>query len=179
MIAPLRKAHRLGWILIAISLPVGFGAGLAARRAPPTGHHDLMASVAAIDMSNARSGPAISWNDGRISSRILVDQGVLELTPIEGLQRPDVLVYLAPFGSANNSAIPNDGVLLGRLSGSATRRMALPRTPAGEHTFGDRAVLMLYSLAHQQVLGTAMLSLTDAPPRTPPASLYDNKDGEP
>ena len=161
MIAPLRKAHRLAWLVIAATLPLGFAASLNARRPSPLGPHDLTPSVSAVDMSGAQRLPDLIWPGGRLSVHLLASEGLLTLTPEEFDQRPDVLIYLAPPTAAGASEVPDDALLLGHLSGEATVTMALPDTPTGGPTVDDRAALMLYSLGHQEVLVSYMLTLTD------------------
>lgn len=161
MIAPLRKAHRLIWLVIAATLPLGFGAGLNARRPLPQGAHALTPPMSAADMSDSQSLPDLTWPGGRLAVRLAANEGLLTLTPIAVEQRPDVLVYLVPDAAAGASKVPDDAILLGQLSGAATVTMVLPSTPNGGRPFDGRAALMLYSLGHQEVLGTCTLTLTD------------------
>ncbi len=161
MIAPLRRAHRLIWLAIAATLPLGFGAGLSARRPLPQGPHDLTPPLSAMDWSDAQNLSDLTWPGGRLAVRFAASEGLLALTPIEAAQRPDVLVYLMPGAEIGAGAVPDNAILLGHLSGAATVLMTLPSSPTGGPPFDGRAALMLYSLAHQDVLGTCSLTLTD------------------
>ena len=68
------------------------------------------------------------------------------------LKVPDLLVYWH-MGDAPSDQLPDNGFLLGSLAGTDVHQYVLPDTAL--HVDGQ---LILYSLAHQEVVGTAGLS---------------------
>jgi len=153
VIAPLRRAHRVATIALALAVPPAFALAIASRPAlPPAG---------GIPVAWASEAPASAlvferddlWQPLAIRTRLFAsdsDGTVVEIVPLADLEQPDVLVYWSADPSA--ARLPDGAHWLGRLSGTSPRRFVLPaaaRTRAGH--------LHLYSLGHAQWLGSAAL----------------------
>ncbi len=137
MIRPLRRRHRLWIALLSLTLPVGVGLGLAARPEAPRGE----SRSSGLDWTKARELEGLDLS-------LLTDpsDASLWVRPSVDAQRPDVLVYLTSEPPGLDS-LPRDAHLVGSLAGVRPRRLEL----------GDArgSTLVLYSLGHQEVLGSA------------------------
>jgi hypothetical protein len=159
MIQPLRSAHRVVFLLAALVLPALLVAGLRARRPSP-----LMAAVPLPAATPA--GPSLTWKTrGGTAIISLVQPGAggggleIELSPATAFRGPDLLLYWTARGLPVDDLAPAD-VLLGEVSGQPVRRFQLP--PAVGPGQGS---LLLFSLAHHEVIGTT--ALPSLPPGTP------------
>lgn len=153
MIRALRARHRALILVLAVALPLGLGLALRARREVPTGvrlplgeHTDpaptTVVKTCVLDFG-ALEFDARSWPDNRVAAY------VLELTPRADPGQPDVLVYWSPVQPGDQ--LDPASVLLGALAGSQRRRFSLP-----SQAITGR--LVLFSLAHQELLGSAEFS---------------------
>lgn len=157
MIQPLRQRHYQLMRIMAVGLPLLFLAGLAARHAP------LPQQVPALLINEIPAFPKMLlerdnlWPGQSIMTRVSADRIppqrlVIELQPRRDLIAPDVLVYWCEASVPVTKQLPETAHLLGGLSGKHLRRFALP--PAALSADGK---MMLYSLAHQQIVATAIL----------------------
>jgi hypothetical protein len=155
MIRPLRQRHRLMLLGLSVALPLLFGAGLLARKAPAvmealpaTGRVPEAGAYPLVVAEREADSLAVQIRlraDGRPARRL-----ALELMPRQYLKEPDLLVYWHP-GTASDVS-PSGGYLLGAMDGARARIFALPDT--ARHTNGT---VIFYTLAHQKTLETATL----------------------
>ncbi len=155
MIAPLRRAHRVATIALALAVPPAFALAIAARPAlPPPGE------IPAAWTADPAAGPLVFarddlWQPLAIRTRLFAAEAggpVVEIAPLADLEQPDVLVYWSAEPDAER--LPDGAHWLGRLAGASPRRFALPaeaRARPGR--------LHLYSLGHAQWLGSAALEV--------------------
>ena len=148
----LRTRHRRAVLAMALALPIGMSAAIAAR-VNELDTEDTPAFVAgparpagdSVDLSGAWQSVAIEtllWRE--------TPQGAtLELRPVTDLLAPDVLLY---WNASASDEVSDTSVQLGRLSGEEARRFVLP-----EQFATTPGSLVLYSLAHGRVLGSAQL----------------------
>ena len=148
MIRGLRARHRWTFAGLALALPIGLGLALSSRSSVPASAPRAEAAVAlpnAAPASDAivKSGQAEMrvrvWNSGADGAR------VIELSPKQDLESPDVLVYWSE--SDARDALPPNAILLGSLAGIQQRRFALSKSVHGGR-------LYLYSLAHQELVAS-------------------------
>jgi hypothetical protein len=151
MIRPLRQKHRAVVCALAVVIPVGFAAGLAARRPVP-----IMAAVSPSLVANPQNFGKIVWTKADVwpGQRIVTSlrknaagAGAVELT-VRDLERPDVLVYWAAGNDMAVESLPENAHLLGSLSNHAP--LAIPaeaRRAAGR--------FVLYSLADHEVVAVS------------------------
>lgn len=176
MIAPLRRRHR--WVIpvLAVVVPVLYVVALAARpdhpAAPP-----LPAELDRPMPGQVESEEADLF-EHPITTRIRTGRDAVadaawwvELSPREPLAKPEVLVYwsAAPSGGGQ---LPADAYLLGALAGTRARAYALP-----VEALGRPGRLWLYSLGHQEVVGSAELQAIGTPP-PPPEEVPGPEGGE-
>jgi hypothetical protein len=150
VIRELRARHRGIATLLAVALPLSLVLAIRARQQVPTlarlplGEHTDPDKGASIRSSALQIGElhldVRTWADNRIAAH------VLEVTPREQPASPDVLVYWCDAAPAQQ--LDDRCVLLGALAGVQRRRFALPQQAVG-------GFLVLYSLAHQELLGSA------------------------
>lgn len=76
---------------------------------------------------------------------------ILGLAVLEELREPDVLVYWSPSAPAAQGGLPEKARLVGSLGGIGERYLPLPREA------GAPGHLLLYSLAHHELIGSAAL----------------------
>ena len=180
MIAPLRRRHRLLAVILLTSVPVLYVIALAARPAVPVQEPlpPALAETTLVEVTHerlevfgefsvrTRIGKVPSHSaarrldtQGRQGDRLTsVDPWAVELTPVTAIARPEVLVYWTP-SAATGDGLPDGAYLLGHLAGRRPRALALP--PA---VLGRAGHLTLYSLGHQEILGTAELPAVGPPP---------------
>ena len=152
MIARLRSRHRLMTCVLAVVVPVVFAAGILARESVPV--HEGSAAAERPQTGEILWESADAWGDLGIRTRVfLPGEGasahVLELAPAADFQQPDVLVYWSERAPQVAEGVPTGAILLGRLAGAQVRRYELPGATAGH--------VILYSLAHQESVGTARI----------------------
>lgn len=129
MIRPLRRAHRAIVTTLALVLPVLVGAALAARREVPASTTSAGLSPRPATLGGQSPVVIVRWEKG-----------------LQRLPAPDVLVYWSR-EPVVGSKLPRDAVLVGRFAPGV-----LPR-PASR----SAGYLILYSLAHQEVIDAARL----------------------
>ena len=147
MIQRLRAQHRATFALLAIVLPIGLWAALGSRRAVPA------AAVPSESAGLPETPPArdeiVTAGTTRLRLRVWPatkdGRRVLELTPEQDPELPDVLIYWT--NSDATDELPPDCTLLGSLAGAQARRFTL----AAEVRRGR---LVLYSLAHQEIVAS-------------------------
>lgn len=154
MIAPLRRAHRIATLALAGVVAPAFALAIATRASlPPAG--EIPAALAAEPAPGALVFERDDlWRPLAIRTRLFSTAAgppVVEIEPLADLARPDVLVYWSADPSPGR--LPDGAQWLGRLSGTAPRRFALP--PDVDANAGR---LHLYSLGHAQWLGAAALA---------------------
>lgn len=173
MIAPLRRRHRIVWLVLGL-LPIALVMALAAR--PPK---SLFASdlPAALDlMAVATTATAIAESTGSIAG-VDVRMAVYEtgpglslaLEPLVELPYPDVLAYWTALPA--EASLPSPAYLLGSIAGGRSQTLPLPGVAPGADGY-----LTLYSLAHGQVLGSVSLPAIPARPETVEPALGSGAD---
>jgi len=165
VIGTLRRRHRIVWRLLALLAPAVLCMALVVRAGRPSEvamplSPDLRAALgAAPDLAGEPMLPGLKLR-ARVLAGGAAGTRLLELQPSEPLLEPDVLVYALSEAAARTGAaedsLPADARLLGALSGTLARRWALP---------ADATALLLFSLAHQQVLARAALPVAAEGPR--------------
>ncbi|MDF1800075.1 MAG: hypothetical protein P1V81_12930 [Planctomycetota bacterium] len=154
MNASLRRRHRGVVLGLALVLPLGFVAAVAARPVPPG---PLL--EARID---AAVGALLVGKGELEGVRILhgleaTERGLeLRLQALDELDTPDVLAYWCP---ADGQGLAAGAYLLGGLHGLDAWRYVLPARAARPSEQGTEVAgrLVLYSLAHAQVVLEAEL----------------------
>lgn len=157
MIRPLRARHRRVVTVLAVLVPVVFVAGLLARQPVPA-EDDLPRSVrpATPERWTAIEIDDVAWGDLALRTIWLAGpepvaegprQRGVKLRFLEDPRIPDLLVYWAP--TAEGRALSLEAHLLGAIGDRQERSWRLPPGAAGG------GVLVLYSLARQEVVGTA------------------------
>lgn len=149
MNAPLRRRHAAMITALALVLPVAFATAIATREAPAVARELALEprAVRALEPLDAGQGELTilqrangpRWQARHDATRIAIAQ-------LDGAEAPDLLAYWAP-REAGGDELATDAVLLGPLS-------------TGERTFarpGDGGVLVLFSLAHGEVVARASL----------------------
>lgn len=133
MIRPLRRVHAASFCVLAVALPVGLAAAIAARPDIPVQPSLPAVGPAANSSPRAPSEGRLqvgevsvrwrSFDDDRLATR------VIELTPSADLLLADALVVYSSSGSTD---VPPQGAMtLGSLRGAQTVRMELPRGALG------------------------------------------------
>lgn len=155
MIRPLRIRHRRWTTALAVLLPAGVVLALATRPAPPPATALPPALAPEPPAARPLAGWQGLWRGTELTTRIgaVPDGGLrLDLEPSAPVRAPDLLVYWHPDTGATpgDPALPHGATLLGRFAGGA---YGLP-LPAAAHGGGG---LILYSLAHGEVVATAEL----------------------
>jgi hypothetical protein len=153
VIRPLRSRHRAVFVGLVATLPLLFAGALLWRNPVPAVEAHVGPSVAGLE--EVFVGRDDLWRG--LPIRTSLYRGPQRVTVLlqarEEIGRPDLLVYWS--GAAETpDGLPGDVVLLGRLAGLRRSRFDLP---VGAGATGR---LILYSLAHQEVV--AGLALSDA-----------------
>ncbi|MEM7350286.1 MAG: hypothetical protein AAF657_05740 [Acidobacteriota bacterium] len=153
MIAPLRRRHRWMTMLLAVVLPVLYIVALAGRQAEP-----IMAAVPSVlAVGTVAGGEAtaegLAIEGLPVTARVVLSGSswTLELTPSEPLARPEVLVYWSDTAGPAER-LPDGAYLLGAFGGVRAQAYAV-----SEAVMGRPGSLVLYSLGHQEVLGSVAL----------------------
>jgi hypothetical protein len=148
MIQPLRAVHRRTFLALTAVLPAILIAGLGAR------HPNLRAVVKAEELSSMAHLPAaphLQWQKHAIRSEFYTsvqepDKVSLLLQLPSELNEPDLLLYWAD-RQAQGNQLPAQARLLGSFTSGRT--FSLPQDAR------QSGLLMLYSLAHREVVDTA------------------------
>lgn len=158
MIQRLRQRHRNLFVILAVILPALFLAALATRSSAPRTQE--------IPLFLVNETPAFPrvllekdslWAGHDLLTRVCADQMppqrlVVELQPRHTFSKPDILVYWHEPAAVSGNQLPENAYLLGALAGTQLRRFVLPE--AARLVEGK---LVLYSLAHHQIVATTML----------------------
>lgn len=150
MIRPLRKRHRTMVTVLAVILPVVAVVGVILRKPPiVTDNTQLPRVIEAEAFPHqvwAKNGFGDDFPDIRIrllSDDVQATQFAVELSIPKQVTRPDVLVYWSEHSTVDDES----STLLGAFRSSAATIYPLPTSAEAEN-----GVLMLYSLAHQQIV---------------------------
>ncbi|MCP3919664.1 MAG: hypothetical protein GY711_29375 [bacterium] len=153
MIAPLRKRHRRMVNTLAVVLPIGFAAAIAARPSWPTNDVEWWPG-AGIEAGHAGTRTwtvdALDLELGLTAAGMARPWSSLTVRPGTDPRLPDVLVYLAPSASPAES-VPEDAHLLGKLAGADARTFTWIGPPPTE------GCVYFYSLAHRELVATSVV----------------------
>jgi hypothetical protein len=149
MILSLRQRHRRMFFVLGIGLPVAFVAGIAARRPVPVG----MAPAALRGVGQNFS--VTNWSRADVFARTPVQIRLLReavgagrfaiaFSAAKDFLKPDLIVYWSAGNPEIRDVLPDDALLLGTFSAEAL--------PLPEETVRTQGVLVLYSLAHGEVV---------------------------
>lgn len=158
MIQRLRRRHRNLFVILSVILPVLFLAALATRPSAPRTQE-----IPPFLVNETPAFPRVLfeksnlWSGHDLLTRVCTDQMppqrlAVELQPRRAFSKPDILVYWHEPATTSGNQLPENAYLLGALTAKQLRRFVLPE-PA-------RLVdgkLILYSLAHHQIVATTML----------------------
>jgi len=140
--ASLRRRHRQATLALAAFGPIALAVALAAR--PPRPDTTLPDALVGDPPGGAvLSERADAFASLAIDLRVRegdADASVVELAPRVDPQEPDLLVYWAADGAAQDR-LPDAARFLGRLAGTDVRRFALP-------TGARDGRIHLFSLGH-------------------------------
>ena len=150
MIARLRQAHP--W---AVLVPAVLAAGGLAMLGPAREFETQTALDAGLPTpeSDSSSDFLLDLEGGelvrlRTWSSTGAGGALVEVAWPEDVPQPEVLVYAAGTGGVGN-ALPSDAHFVGSLSGASLRRWEWPA--------GAGAQLILFSLVHQEIIGSVKL----------------------
>jgi len=137
MIHPLRKAHRLAFLALALCLPLLFAGGLLSRHTWPRRPNRIEEQTTSIITSAART---IILGGLKLEVRLFVDQtnpaaSDIQITLSSPLVAPNVLVYWSEIEA--KSVLSGDALFLG-----AFRKTGSYRLPGKANGY-----VILYSLA--------------------------------
>jgi len=156
MTSGLRRRHRRIFLVLALVLPGIFVSGLLARRPfPASDRLPELAQPVSAKLSTAILEEDERWRRLPLKSRLLKADGnrsgwILDVQVNGELPAPDLLIYWS-----ETAPKPEQGVLLGSLAGRSSQQFALPERARAGH-------LVLYSLAHGQVVAEARLAKGEA-----------------
>jgi hypothetical protein len=146
MIQPLRKMHRLVFLVLGIVLPVLFISGLAGRHAPLSPSDR---TKDALERLNVTGGTEFEMNAGSTKHKVRLIESTMsgsdrefELIPDSEFLVPDAFVYWSL--TKTESSIAADAKLLGRFGPG--ERYRIPAAVGG--------YFILFSVARNQVLGS-------------------------
>ena len=158
----LRRAHLRRSLGMALLLPLGLGAALWSREAPPIDDSELSGLHASSPTSEAALEAAklsrVEFSGLGVALlpwyQTTEPVGGIELVAERQLAAPDVLVYWSAVESplAPGADLAPDAMLLGTFPGGGSRHFDLPA--AGQ---GGGGQVLLYSLGHGEVLGALPL----------------------
>lgn len=158
MIQRPRQRHRNFFVILVVILPLLFLAALATRSSAPRTQE-----IPPFLVNETPAFPRVLfeknnlWAGHDILTRVCTDQIppqrlAVELQPRQIFTKPDILVYWHEPAAATGNQLPENAYLLGALAGKQLRRFVLPE--AARLVEGS---LVLYSLAHHQIVATTML----------------------
>lgn len=162
MIAPLRRRHRWLTGLLAVVVPVLYALALIARPAAVSEGLPEALSLA-VPGSGQVVVPDLAFDGLPLSARVMKDGAdwKIEIVPSEPLAKPEVLAYWTPADSSAET-LSADAWLLGAVGGIRPQAFGVPEAVQGR---GGR--LVLYSLGHQEVLGSVALPAIGSLPEDP------------
>ncbi len=178
MIAPLRRRHRIYSSTLLLLVPLL--AGVALWKRPDVAVQEDLPTVLS-DRADAQDAPLLDRNDLFSGFDIRVRQwrfgslAVIRIEPTQPLGRPDVLAYWSPgSGSEEGSGgLPKDAFLLGPLAEGHAPTYPLPRAALAE-----AGQLILFSLAHGEMLTKASLPQSAVQDSSSPESSPEISAGE-
>ena len=148
MIRERRQAHARTFGALAVLVPVFLAVGVWQRPdMPRTNWSDRLAAEADFGSADDRAPNTLSAGGHNFEFQIEADdesRPALLIRPTAIILKPDLLVYWVQDASAE--VLPADAILLGRLSGTSTRRLALPAA-----ALEAGGAVIIYSLGHQEV----------------------------
>src|SRR6266566_4878517 len=154
MIHPLRQRHRRMVIVLGVFLPIGFLIGIAARKSVPG-----MTSLPQELVASPQKFAVTEWERADLFTKtpiqvrllresIAAGHFAMEFSAAKEFLKPDLIVYWVA-GSPNiTDTLPDNARLLGVFNSSVA--LSLP-PDAGP----DSGVLVLYSLADQEIVGVS------------------------
>jgi hypothetical protein len=158
MIRRLRTAHRVIWLAGLVLLPAIVVLGLDARRPPLLSAPRPLPAAFPLAPPSAWATPAGTVMVALV--RIAADSTMaLEFTGALALRGPDLLFYWSP-RPPPVTGIDSSDVLLGPASGQPIRRYPIPAT-----ALTRPGSVLLYSLAHQTLMGARPVTTAFAPVR--------------
>ena len=151
MIQPLRTAHRRIFIVLAGVLPLILGAGLRARPHVPLATKDTLSSN---QVSRRLNRATADWAKNTFDTDFYSEPGDAKnvrfvLKPRRDLDEPDLLLYWT--AQAGTDAADLTGA---RLLGPFR-----PATSYSLPTGTERGSLVLYSLAHREIVDSARIEV--------------------
>src|SRR5262245_60636771 len=157
MITSLRNRHRIIVAALAFFVPTVFVSGLIIRRPVPVSSHlpEIHAGLASEQLSVVFEDKNL-WKGLAMITRVVAAESdmsnmFLELKGTRNLVEPDVLVYWSET-KPSPDRLPENTILLGKLSGIQVERLALP-----ERASVIKGYLTIYSLARQKIVANAEL----------------------
>jgi len=154
MIRPLRQQHRRMVIVLGVFLPIAFLIGIAARKSVPG-----MTSLPQELVASPQKFAVTEWERADLFTKTPIQVRLLresagaghfavEFSAARDFVKPDLIVYWIA-GSPNvTDTLPDNARLLGVFNSSVA--LSLP-PDAGP----DSGVLVLYSLADQEIVGVS------------------------
>ena len=154
MISPLRQQHRRMVIVLGVFLPIAFLIGIAARKSVPG-----MTSLPQELVASPQKFAVTEWERADLFTKTPIQVRLLresagaghfavEFSAARDFVKPDLIVYWIA-GSPNvTDTLPDNARLLGVFNSSVA--LSLP-PDAGP----DSGVLVLYSLADQEIVGVS------------------------
>ena len=154
MIRPLRQRHRRMVIVLGVFLPIAFLIGIAARKSVPG-----MTSLPQELVASPQKFAVTEWERADLFTKTPIQVRLLresagaghfavEFSAARDFVKPDLIVYWVA-GSPNvTDTLPDNARLLGVFNSSVA--LSLP-PDAGP----DSGVLVLYSLADQEIVGVS------------------------
>lgn len=159
MIRPLRQRHRKTIPVLAFGVFVIFIAGIASRQTIPTMQQiPPLIEPSTVNLNQLLLQKFDLWPNYTIITRIYTDniatptRMAVQLEPLKDLSKPDVLIYWHPAESPIEHGLPGGAYFVGSLSSHQSPKMLLP-----ERALQTDGRLILYSLAHQEVISSTLL----------------------
>ena len=167
MIRPLRQLHRRAMITLACVLPLALAVGVTVRKPVPA-----MAALPAGLLAVSPNFPTIQWErDGLfpkspVCMRLRRESAsaghfAVELLAAPDFVKPDLLVYWATGNSPVTDTLPDHARLLGVLG-------AIPVFPLPDSVTAQPGVLVLFSLADNEIVDTSQPINCLSPNLSPP-----------
>lgn len=137
---------------LAIALPAAFAVGIATRQEVPVAKAGALGPGLENHNQTAIWTRSDLWEKQAIQTRLLrtgpgLGQLAIELSAMDRIVRPDVLVYWVPGEKRVENSLPDDAFLLGSFEPSIATPLTLP-----EPTLNRTGALVLYSLADQEIV---------------------------
>lgn len=155
MIRPLRKRHRVMVLSLTIALPAAFAVGIATRQEVPVAKAGALGRGPQVHNQSEIWTRNDLWEKNSIQTRLLrtgpgLGQLAVELSGMDRIVRPDVLVYWVPGEKKAGDSLPDDAFLLGSFAPSIATPLTLP-----ESALNQTGALVLYSLADQEIIASS------------------------